>query len=123
MTTLEELMSWTKGKFLRDNKNALPNGIIYLKGGEVEEELLQLGIKSNIFEVNTFFKEAFFGNKEDHLHSGFRSKEGFLIKNFLRNNCICWAGFYVEYTRSTRLILICQKERRKLFFSAAYFVF
>ncbi|MBM3428522.1 MAG: 16S rRNA (guanine(527)-N(7))-methyltransferase RsmG, partial [Bacteroidetes bacterium] len=35
---LSELLSWTKGKYSGAMKNALPNGLICLKGGDLKEE-------------------------------------------------------------------------------------
>jgi 16S rRNA (guanine527-N7)-methyltransferase len=36
---LSELLNWTKGKYSGAQKNALPNGLICLKGGDLKEEI------------------------------------------------------------------------------------
>lgn len=47
---LSELLSWTKGKYAGAMKNALPNGLICLKGGDLKEEIKAVS-SSHIIEV------------------------------------------------------------------------
>ncbi|WP_372641296.1 16S rRNA (guanine(527)-N(7))-methyltransferase RsmG [Ancylomarina sp.] len=47
-----------------ENKNALPNGIIYIKGGDFEEEIKQYGKKISLFNCTEFFAEDFFETKK-----------------------------------------------------------
>lgn len=44
--------------------NALPNGIIYLKGGDFAEELLPFAKSAEVFDIPTFFQEPFFDTKK-----------------------------------------------------------
>ena len=44
--------------------NALPNGIIYLKGGDFEDEIAPFKNKIEIFEMPEFFEESFFETKK-----------------------------------------------------------
>ena len=39
VTQMPVFMTWTKGKFLKENNNSLKNGVLYLKGGDLSEEL------------------------------------------------------------------------------------
>ena len=71
VTTLPDFFSWVKDKIKANGFNELPNGILYLKGGDVEKELTQLRndnpeieITSKIFELRNFFKEEFFETKK-----------------------------------------------------------
>jgi 16S rRNA (guanine527-N7)-methyltransferase len=40
------------------------NGILYLKGGDLTEELVELGKKHKVFELSSLFKEEFFESKK-----------------------------------------------------------
>jgi 16S rRNA (guanine527-N7)-methyltransferase len=62
VTAMPEFLKWTKGKFLSKNNGSLPNGVLYLKGGDLKEELQGLkGIK--IYPIQTFFSTEFFETK------------------------------------------------------------
>jgi 16S rRNA (guanine527-N7)-methyltransferase len=51
-------------------KNELSNGILYLKGGDVGDELKDLPCKSRIYEISGFFDDPFFETKKIiHLYS------------------------------------------------------
>ncbi len=47
-----------------ENINALPNGIIYIKGGDFEDEVKQYGKKISLFNCTDFFAEHFFETKK-----------------------------------------------------------
>lgn len=60
---LQDIIKWTWKKILT-NKNADPKpGIIYLKGGEVHEELNQIDYNYRIIRIKHFFEEEFFEHK------------------------------------------------------------
>jgi 16S rRNA (guanine527-N7)-methyltransferase len=42
---LPEFFSWIKGNLRRGERNSLPNGVLYWKGGELEDELAAHGIR------------------------------------------------------------------------------
>lgn len=65
VTRIAEFHGWVKNKFLKDSFNDLGNGILYLKGGDLGEELQELG-KTNyqLFELKEFYKEDFFETKK-----------------------------------------------------------
>ncbi len=62
VTNMNEFQKWVKYKFYKKQKNKLPNGILYLKGGDLSEELK--GIKHIKYEISEFFKEDFFKTKK-----------------------------------------------------------
>lgn len=55
---------WVKHKFLKGGFNSLDNGILYLKGGDLEEEMAEYGKKYKIIELQQFFSEEFFETKK-----------------------------------------------------------
>lgn len=64
VTAMPAFLPWTKNKFLKKNKNTFPNGILYLKGGDLTEELA--GVKQSIkqFPLSDYFSEEFFDTKK-----------------------------------------------------------
>lgn len=64
VTRLKEFYGWVHGKVKKESKHSLYNGILYLKGGDLEEELAELKKPHQIFELNTVFKEEFFETKK-----------------------------------------------------------
>lgn len=63
VTRLAQFYPWVQGKFLKKSNNALPNGIIYLKGGDLQEEIRESRLPAQVFPLNQYFKEAFFETK------------------------------------------------------------
>ncbi len=63
VTAMPEFTKWVKGKILKKQKNELKNGILYLKGGDLSEELQQYSTVE-IFPLNNYFKEDFFETKK-----------------------------------------------------------
>lgn len=63
VTRLLPFYGWVKGKININNYNKLKNGILYLKGGNLKEELKELGKKSRVFELSDYFTEEFFETK------------------------------------------------------------
>ena len=55
---------WTRGKFNKKSNNTLPNGILYLKGGDLKEELKPLKQKHKTTPLNKYFNEEFFETKK-----------------------------------------------------------
>lgn len=64
VTRLPEFMDWVKGKFLKTSFNNLPNGILYLKGGDLTEELSLIRQEKRVFELPDYFSESFFETKK-----------------------------------------------------------
>jgi len=56
--------TWVKDKFLKEKFNDLPNGILYLKGGELKEEFGKFYGKAKFYELKDFYEEDFFETKK-----------------------------------------------------------
>lgn len=64
VTTIPEFMKWVKNKIDNVSINSIPNGIIYIKGGDVEEELKGMKKKIEIKQLSDYFEEEFFETKK-----------------------------------------------------------
>jgi 16S rRNA (guanine527-N7)-methyltransferase len=64
VTEFPVFYNWVRTKFLAEQFNPLPNGILYLKGGDLQEEFGRYFEKANFFELKEFFSEAFFETKK-----------------------------------------------------------
>ena len=65
VTSLPDFIKWTSYKFHKKSFNEIPNGILYIKGGDVESELSQLKrFKSKVYDIPAFFKESYFDTKK-----------------------------------------------------------
>ena len=64
VTALPEFVGWVRGKVSKTNYHKLRNGILYLKGGDLEEELRPLKRRPRIYEISDFFEEEFFETKK-----------------------------------------------------------
>jgi 16S rRNA (guanine527-N7)-methyltransferase len=63
VTALPRFIPWTNGKFSKKQRNPLPNGILYLKGGDLTEELKPVKRKIKQYPLKNYFEEAFFETK------------------------------------------------------------
>ncbi len=59
---METFVHWVKGKIAKKNNHELRNGILYLKGGDLEEEL-KLYTTAKIYSLEDIFEEEFFETK------------------------------------------------------------
>jgi len=64
VTRLKEFYYWVNKKVKRDSRHALDNGILYLKGGDLEEEMAELKRPYQLFNISDYFKEEFFDTKK-----------------------------------------------------------
>ena len=55
---------WVQNKISNNQFNNLPNGILYLKGGDLSEELKDFKKRVIIYDLKDFFKEEFFETKK-----------------------------------------------------------
>ncbi len=63
VTAMPEFTKWVKGKIAKRQQNELKNGILYLKGGDLTEELKQYrNVKAYL--LTDYFEEAFFETKK-----------------------------------------------------------
>lgn len=61
---LADLMKTARKNISTRQQNALPNGLICLKGGELEHETMPFRHKTTQWELKEFFDEAFFQTKK-----------------------------------------------------------
>ena len=61
---LADLMKIVRNKIDRHQINALPNGLICLKGGELEHEVSPFRHAASLFNIKDFFSEEFFQTKK-----------------------------------------------------------
>jgi len=65
VTTLPQIIGWIKGKVKKENLHSIPNGLIYLKGGDLQEELKEVkGYNHKIIPIPDYFEEDFFETKK-----------------------------------------------------------
>lgn len=64
VTSFDQFLPWVKGKISGNSFNDLPNGILYLKGGDLTEELENLKHLHLEYEIMDFFEEEFFETKK-----------------------------------------------------------
>ena len=62
VTQMPVFLMWLRGKFEKEQINPKHNGVLYLKGGDLAEELA--GIKCEIHQLKNFFEEEFFDTKK-----------------------------------------------------------
>lgn len=63
VTRLADFYPWVKGKFNKNGKNAIANGILYLKGGDLQEEVAESRLKAELYPLAEYFSEPFFETK------------------------------------------------------------
>ena len=65
VSRLNKFIPWTMGKIKETNENSLNNGIIYLKGGDIKEEIIEAQLKKNptIYPISNIYNEEFFKTK------------------------------------------------------------
>jgi len=64
VTAMPAFLTWIDKKIKKENKNELPNGILYLKGGDLNEEMRTVKKKYTIHDLNKIFEEEFFETKK-----------------------------------------------------------
>ena len=60
---METFVRWIKGRIAKKSEHELKNGILYLKGGYLTEEL-KLYTSATIYDLNDYFEEEFFETKK-----------------------------------------------------------
>lgn len=64
VTRLKEFYPWVNTKFLKNSHHHLKNGVLYLKGGDLNDEILESGLKDvALHPIKEMFEEAFFETK------------------------------------------------------------
>ncbi len=63
VTRMESFVPWVKGKVSKHHNHKLKNGILYLKGGDLTEELAGFPT-AELYDIKDFFEEDFFDTKK-----------------------------------------------------------
>jgi len=85
--TLPEFYNTVASKIDNHGFNELSNGILYLKGGEIEEEIRQIHQKVKVYELNQYFEEEYFVTKKlVHISIPVASNKKPLRKSFNKKN-------------------------------------
>ncbi|MBF00844.1 16S rRNA (guanine(527)-N(7))-methyltransferase RsmG [Flavobacterium coralii] len=63
VTNMPEFVKWVRGKVKKDQNHDLPNGILYLKGGDLTEEL-QVFQRVTLYNLSDYFTDEFFETKK-----------------------------------------------------------
>jgi 16S rRNA (guanine527-N7)-methyltransferase len=63
VTAFPRLNQWTRKLIVPGDKQSMPNGLISLKGGDLEKELLPLKNRTELFPLSNWFEESFFSTK------------------------------------------------------------
>ena len=61
---LSKIYPWVKDSLKKKNSHSMNNGYIFLKGGDLSEELSEIKIPYNRIPISNFFEEEFFETKE-----------------------------------------------------------
>ena len=64
VTDLSEFVRWTKGKFSDIHYHRFRNGIVYLKGGDLDAELAPFRKKARVYNISDYFEEEYFETKK-----------------------------------------------------------
>ena len=63
VTEMARFMPWAWSILRRGEAGSLPNGILYLKGGDLAEELAATRRKWNVYDISNMFDDEFFETK------------------------------------------------------------
>lgn len=61
---LPDLLRLIRKNIKKEQQNALPNGLLCLKGGELQQEIAPVKKTSIVFNLSDFFKEEYFKTKK-----------------------------------------------------------
>lgn len=64
VTRLKQFYGWIHQKVKSESVHAMDNGILYLKGGDLDDELAELKKLHQVFELSDYFTEEFFLTKK-----------------------------------------------------------
>ena len=63
VTAFPKFVAMVRTKVARQSMNGLPNGILYLKGGDFEEEISPFRPQVRVYDLHNYFEEEFFETK------------------------------------------------------------
>jgi len=59
-----DLVKWTRKKYIKEQRHAIENGVIALKGGDLSQELASWGNRKTTVNLSDYYEEAFFETKK-----------------------------------------------------------
>ena len=68
VTRMKKFIPWVQNKISNEDKNLIPNGILYLKGGNLAEELSEIRQDYDVMDLENIYEEEFkdFLNQQDN---------------------------------------------------------
>jgi 16S rRNA (guanine527-N7)-methyltransferase len=64
VTEMSVFTTWIRKSFSNNSFNTFKNGLLYLKGGDLTEELKPFGRQTQVYNLSDYFKEDFFETKK-----------------------------------------------------------
>jgi 16S rRNA (guanine527-N7)-methyltransferase len=64
VTQIPVFVTWVSDKIKKGNSSGVGNGIIYLKGGELDDELKRIKWPTKVYDISLYFTEDFFETKK-----------------------------------------------------------
>ncbi|UKN01392.1 16S rRNA (guanine(527)-N(7))-methyltransferase RsmG [Paracrocinitomix mangrovi] len=64
VTQMPKFIPWVQNKIKKEGQNGYPNGIFYLKGGDLKEELKPIKRYKEVIDLSDYFEEEFFDTKK-----------------------------------------------------------
>ena len=64
VTRMNKFIPWVQSKILQEDQNILPNGILYLKGGDLQTELSEINQDYDVLDLTDVYEEEFFETKK-----------------------------------------------------------
>ena len=63
VTSIKKFIPWVKGKLHHESFNEIKNGVLFLKGGDLMEEIAESNKKTELYPLSDYFTEGFFETK------------------------------------------------------------
>ena len=63
VTKMDDFVNWTRKKIAKKQRHEIKNGILYLKGGDLTDELANFP-KATLYNLTDYFKDPFFETKK-----------------------------------------------------------
>ncbi len=64
VTRMKPFLQWVSNKISHEQRNGLPNGVLYLKGGDLSDEMNEIKRNFEIYDLSDYFKGEFFETKK-----------------------------------------------------------
>ncbi|AUD07541.1 16S rRNA (guanine(527)-N(7))-methyltransferase RsmG [Spirosoma pollinicola] len=64
VTQLKPFLGWIRYKIHKAGNNDRPNGVLYLKGGDLKAELAEVLDRYRVYDISDYFEEPFFETKK-----------------------------------------------------------